>query len=104
MANLTPVSRTDPGEVRIWRERRRGAPQRHAYSTQQEGLAKRRDRNRNTALSTYYKRKEKTAQLEAERDALEKENAALREILQTIESSLQDGPLQPGALNAHTAQ
>ncbi|KAK9822789.1 hypothetical protein WJX74_009472 [Apatococcus lobatus] len=94
---VAPVEEPE-GELRVCREKRRGAPQRHAYSTQEEGLAKRRDRNRSTALNSYYKRKERTAQLEAERDALERENAALREILQTVAPDHMSNGLDPDSL------
>jgi hypothetical protein len=59
------------------RKRQRGAKPKYEYDTLEEATARRRERNRETALSSYYKRKAYITQLRQEIEKLQSERAAL---------------------------
>mmetsp|Transcript_1992 Transcript_1992/g.5915 ORF Transcript_1992/g.5915 Transcript_1992/m.5915 type:complete len:455 (-) Transcript_1992:1585-2949(-) len=61
--------------------KRRGAKPKYVCATKEEAVARRRDRNRATALATYYRRKARAAELTAELPALRAERAALQTLL-----------------------
>eukprot|EP00884_Botryococcus_braunii_P009341 jgi/Botrbrau1/18408/Bobra.0072s0001.1 len=62
------------------RKKQRGAKPKYSYVNQEEALAMRRQRNRETALSSYYKRKAHIDQLALEAEALQADNEALQEL------------------------
>ena len=68
-------------------KRGRGPKPKYVFSTQQEALGARRERNRKAALDSYYRKKEQTQTLEAERQRLQQENAALGALLAGMAAS-----------------
>ena len=69
---------------------RRGPKPKYKYSNSQEALDARRERNRQAAMNSYYRKREKLEALEAEVRRLESENGALRK----LEQGLKDGTMR----------
>ncbi|KAK9825843.1 hypothetical protein WJX81_002757 [Elliptochloris bilobata] len=65
-------------------KRKRGNKPKYVYSTQQEVVAHRCERNRDTALRSYYKRKAEEERLKGEIAALREERTALEGLLQCV--------------------
>jgi hypothetical protein len=66
--------------------RKRGAKPKYKFSTEAEAVAMRRERNRSTAISSYYKKKERDEQLLHAIECLEKERVALLQLERFVES------------------
>lgn len=67
--------------------KRRGAKPKYLCATKEEAIAKRRDRNRATALATYYRRKAHTLELHNQLADIQVEATALRTLLDLAELS-----------------
>ncbi|KAI7840577.1 hypothetical protein COHA_005730 [Chlorella ohadii] len=67
--------------VQHYKQGGRGPKPKYVFATQEEAADARRERNRKAALESYYKKKERTAQLTSEVAALQAENAALQSLL-----------------------
>ncbi|KAK9807666.1 hypothetical protein WJX72_005764 [[Myrmecia] bisecta] len=65
---------------------RRGAKPKYVYSTHAEAVAHRRERNRKTALKSYYSRKARVDGLRQEMARIDDENRALRFLLSCIDT------------------
>jgi hypothetical protein len=65
--------------------KQRGPKPRYVYSCPEQAAAARRQRNRNTALKSYYKRREHIQNLEKQVKEIEEENAALCQLLDAVE-------------------
>ncbi|KAK9786271.1 hypothetical protein WJX73_000922 [Symbiochloris irregularis] len=70
-----------PGDV-VAHKRRRGAKPKYLFSTKEAAVAHRRHRNRETALSSYYRRKQHVDGLQSQRQELMKEQSALMRLLE----------------------
>lgn len=94
--STNPKEPTGGGELNITeshdnkRKSRRGPKPKYRYSNSQEALDARRERNRQAAMNSYYRKREKLEALEAEVRRLEEENEALRK----LEQGLKDGNIR----------
>lgn len=67
--------------------KRRGAKPKYVCASKEEAVAKRRDRNRATALATYYRRKAHTQELHSQLSDLREEAHALQALFDLVEHS-----------------
>eukprot|EP00887_Chlorella_sp_A99_P007175 scaffold2.g7175.t1 len=76
-------------------KRRRGPKPKYVFPSQQEALGARRERNRQAALESYYRKKARTAELEGAAARLAGENAALERLLAEVEATGKCPLLEP---------
>ncbi|WPT16836.1 hypothetical protein PSENEW3_00004844 [Picochlorum sp. SENEW3] len=67
------------------KKRTRGPKPKYIYSSKEQAAAARKERNRQAALNSYYKRRQRTQDLEKEVDHLSKENSMLQKLLQDVQ-------------------
>lgn len=66
--------------------KKRGAKPKYKFSTEAEAVAMRRERNRSTAISSYYRKKERDEQLLHAIECLERERDALQQLEKFVDS------------------
>ncbi|KAI8102831.1 hypothetical protein M9434_005623 [Picochlorum sp. BPE23] len=67
------------------KKRSRGPKPKYIYSSKEQAAAARKERNRQAALNSYYKRRQRIQDLEKEVDDLSKENSMLQKLLQDVQ-------------------
>mmetsp|Transcript_4611 Transcript_4611/g.9210 ORF Transcript_4611/g.9210 Transcript_4611/m.9210 type:complete len:230 (+) Transcript_4611:185-874(+) len=67
------------------KKRTRGPKPKYIYSSKEQAAAARKERNRRAALNSYYKRRQRTQDLEKEVNHLSKENSMLQKLLQDVQ-------------------
>lgn len=78
------TSRTSSGTCGSFAKKRRGPKPKYVYSTPEEAAFARKERNRKSALASYYRRRGRIEHLENEKKRLAKENEALEKLLAKI--------------------
>jgi len=66
-------------------KRARGPKPKYIYSSKEQAAAARKERNRQTALNSYYKRRQRIQDLEKEVSHLSEENSKLQTLLQDVQ-------------------
>jgi Basic region leucine zipper len=89
------ISRPPPVQNTTRGKRTRGPKPKYVFQSNEEAANARRERNRQAALNSYYRKREYIQELQTEISRLERENAALSELHQQIASGAPHSLLEP---------
>ncbi|PSC71791.1 cysteine ase [Micractinium conductrix] len=86
-ASASAAAGAPPATARPFKKSGRGPKPKYVFQTVEEAADARRERNRKAALESYYRKKEHSQRLQAAKDQLLAENAALQQLLGGMRSS-----------------